>query len=217
MRRARWRAAASARSSPVFCVAIGVMAIVALQLVANSIDAALTVNIRGLNGGDLAVHDEGAGLTQLQLSIFASLKAQGIITAYTPVVSDGGSSATGGGTTGIDLTAYSVWAVDPTVYPLAGPPHFLAPSTTTLSAALVGNGAVISQVLSQQLHAHIGSQLTVTTDTGRTGSVTIAGIIANTGYYAQPDRVSEPGLLCGAAQSGRHAGHLYLGLRQRAR
>jgi putative ABC transport system permease protein len=165
----------------IFCVAVGVTAIVALQLVADSIDSALTVNIRGLNGGDIAVHDEGAGITALQLDYFDGLQAQGLITAYTPVVEDGGSTAADG-----NLAAFSVWAVDPQVFPLAGAPHFLAPDGASLATALSRNGAVVSQVLAQQLGAHVGSLLTFTTYTGRTGTVTLSGIVADTGYFAQP-------------------------------
>jgi predicted lysophospholipase L1 biosynthesis ABC-type transport system permease subunit len=165
----------------IFCVAVGVMAIVALQLVADSIDSALTVNIRGLNGGDLAVHEDGAGLTQLQLAYFQTLQAQGTITAYTAVVADGASSAAPNG-----LAAFSLWAVDPAVFPLAGAPHFLSPGSGSLATALTGNGAVIPQVLARQLDAHVGSALTFTSYTGRTATVTIQGIIADTGYFAQP-------------------------------
>src|SRR5258708_14291184 len=39
----------------ILCVAVGVMAVVALQLVANMVNVGLTGNIRGLNGGDIAV------------------------------------------------------------------------------------------------------------------------------------------------------------------
>ena len=37
----------------IFCVAVGVMAIVALQLVGNMVNEALTGNIRAGNGGDI--------------------------------------------------------------------------------------------------------------------------------------------------------------------
>ncbi|MBF6589600.1 MAG: FtsX-like permease family protein [Ktedonobacterales bacterium] len=166
----------------VFCVAVGVLAIVSLQLVADSVNAALMVNIRGLNGGDIAVHTEGADLTPLQLGVFDTLRAQGSITAYTAVTTDGGSSS---GVTS-SLAAYSVWAVDPATFPLAGAPHFLTPSGGSLPTVLAGGGAVVSQVLAQQLGAHVGGAITFTTYTGRTATVTLNGIIANAGNFAQP-------------------------------
>ena len=42
----------------IFCVAVGVMGIVALQLVGLMVNAALTGNMRAVNGGDLAAHSE---------------------------------------------------------------------------------------------------------------------------------------------------------------
>ena len=47
----------------IFCIAIGVMAIVALQLVSNAINLGLTGNVRALNGGDLAITSASAPLT----------------------------------------------------------------------------------------------------------------------------------------------------------
>ena len=39
----------------VFCIAVGVLAIVALQLVGNMVNNGLTDNIRATNGGDISV------------------------------------------------------------------------------------------------------------------------------------------------------------------
>lgn len=39
----------------IFCVAVGVMAIVSLQLVGQMINSAFTSNVREANGGDIAV------------------------------------------------------------------------------------------------------------------------------------------------------------------
>src|SRR5579875_2427302 len=50
-----------------FCVAVGVMAIVALQLVGLMINNALTSNVRDANGGDIAVSAQTEPLTQSAL------------------------------------------------------------------------------------------------------------------------------------------------------
>ena len=42
----------------IFCVAVGVMAIVGLQMVGNAIDGALTGNVRPANGGDVSVRSD---------------------------------------------------------------------------------------------------------------------------------------------------------------
>src|SRR6516162_2037654 len=70
----------------IFCVAVGVMAIVSLQLVGNMVDNALTSNIRDGNGGDVAVRSDLTPLRKDQLTTFETLKTQGIITEYTAVV-----------------------------------------------------------------------------------------------------------------------------------
>ena len=44
----------------IFCVAVGVMAIVALQLVGQMINNAFTSNVRDANGGDIAVTSQTA-------------------------------------------------------------------------------------------------------------------------------------------------------------
>src|SRR5579875_3880185 len=68
-----------------FCVAVGVMAVVALQLVGLMVNNALTANVRDANGGDINV-SSGAGsraFTQSDLSYFEGLKKNGTITNYT--------------------------------------------------------------------------------------------------------------------------------------
>src|SRR5579883_1998682 len=68
-----------------FCVGVGVMAIVALQLVGLMINGAMTANVRDANGGDINI---SAGLgarafTPSDLSFFEHLKSSGTITGYT--------------------------------------------------------------------------------------------------------------------------------------
>ena len=106
----------------IFCVAVGVMVIVALQLVGLMVNAALTGNIRAFNGGDLAVHSE-TGIGEGQLAYFAQLQAKGTITAYSPAIIDEATTSSGGG-----LQRVSFWAVDPTTFPLAGTMPVISPS-----------------------------------------------------------------------------------------
>ncbi len=61
----------------IFCVAVGVMAIVALQLVGEMINGALTGNVRDANGGDIAVTSESAPFKQSDLSFFDRLRSNG--------------------------------------------------------------------------------------------------------------------------------------------
>src|SRR5260370_36515462 len=107
----------------VFCVAVGVMAIVALQLVCLMINNALTSNVRDANGGDVAVTSNTKPFTHDDLSFFNQLKASGTITSYTALsTTDGSTSNTASITSGI-----SVKAVDPGSFPLVTPPTFTDP------------------------------------------------------------------------------------------
>jgi predicted lysophospholipase L1 biosynthesis ABC-type transport system permease subunit len=164
----------------ILCVAVGVLAIVALQLVGNMVDVSLTGNIRALNGGDLDC--VLPRITPQQLSFFGQLESQGALTAYTPVVRDQGSAQGRYPVARIDR----IQAVDLTTYPLAGAPIFEAPSDTTLAGALSGMSVVLTQDLAQQLGAGTGDQITLTLADGHPASVAVGGIIRNAGLFQQP-------------------------------
>ena len=66
-----------------FCVAVGVMAIVALQLVGLMINSAFTSNVRDANGGDIAVSSQNEPFKQSDLAFFDQLKKDGTIQNYT--------------------------------------------------------------------------------------------------------------------------------------
>lgn len=157
------------------CVTVGVLVIVALQLVSIMVNSALTGNIRAFNGGDLAVHTELANISDTQLTYFGGLQSRGVITAYSPV-KDGDSTTT----TGTGLQRVTFWSVDPAAFPLAGSVPVITPDGSTLAHLLQGNGAVITETLQQRLHMDVGDTLRLTTTSGSTGTVTITGEIATT-------------------------------------
>ena len=163
----------------IFCVAVGVMVIVALQLVGLMVNAALTGNIRAFNGGDLAVHAE-TGIGEGQLSYFAELESKGTITAYSPATIDEATTPSGGG-----LQRVSFWAIDPATFPLAGTMPVITPSGGETATLLQRQGsAVATDTLMGRLHLHIGDTLPLTISSGRAGSVTIAGEIATSGVIS---------------------------------
>jgi len=69
----------------VFCVAVGVMAIVALQLVGLMINNAFTSNVRDANGGYIAVSSQTRSFTPDDMSFFNQLKVSGAISNYTSI------------------------------------------------------------------------------------------------------------------------------------
>jgi putative ABC transport system permease protein len=163
----------------IFCVAVGVMAIVSLELVGNMIGGALTGNVRDSNGGDVQVRSDVAPLTASQVSLFGSLKSQGLVTAWSAASAHGAQTYDSGG----NAQFYSVRAVDPATFPVAGAPIFTNPGNDTLASALGDDGAVASAQLLTQLHAHVGDSLSIATDDGRTLNVHITAEIASAGQF----------------------------------
>ncbi len=99
-----------------FCVGVGVMAIVGLQLAAAMVTASLTSNVRQANGGDVSVVSVAVPLPSSELGTFATLKAQGRITNFTAVREDQ-STLIGSGGQGVSAV---IDAVDPRSFPLVG-------------------------------------------------------------------------------------------------
>ena len=76
----------------VFCIAVGVMAVVALRLASDMIALSLTSNLRSVLGGDLALQSTSVPLTTSQLSVFDGLRAQGLIESYVALGTERGSA-----------------------------------------------------------------------------------------------------------------------------
>src|ERR1700737_5313941 len=93
----------------VFCVAVGVMAIVALQLVGLMINGAFDSNVRDVNGGDIAVRSQNRPFTQDDLAFFARLKRDGTIVNYTATINTQGSTVSQAAL----RQSFSVRVVDP--------------------------------------------------------------------------------------------------------
>src|SRR5579872_6175732 len=106
----------------VLCIAVGVMAIVALGLASEMVSASLTRNVRAANGGDIAVRSDLLPLHGGDLGFFLGLRLHGEIAAYTAVSEEQATASHGGRTSPVRPDA-----VDPDVYPLAGQPAFTAP------------------------------------------------------------------------------------------
>ncbi len=165
----------------IFCVAVGVLAIVALQLVGNMVNNSLTGNIREGNGGDVSVRDDIAPFLASQLSYFDQLRAQGDITGYTAVSEHRAQSPVSERT-----QFYLVRAVDPRSFPLVGAPSMVQPADATLKSVLSGNNVVVTKNLLTLLNAHLGDQIQVTSDDGRALDVTIGGVVQDVGFYRRP-------------------------------
>jgi predicted lysophospholipase L1 biosynthesis ABC-type transport system permease subunit len=164
----------------ILCVSIGVMAIVALQLVGAMVNSSLTGNIRALNGGDIDLVNPRT--TSAQLATFDLLQSQGLITAYTAVATDQGAAQGRYPVARIDR----IRAVDPAQFPLAGTPIFEEPGNETLAHALSGASVALTHDLAQQLGVHAGDSMTLTLADGRPTQVSVGGVIRNAGLFQQP-------------------------------
>ena len=169
----------------VFCVAVGVMAIVALQLVGFMLQNSFTANVRDTNGGDVAVTAQSVPLSESDLSFFAQIKRNGTITNYTAVTDTNGYISAVAPTS----QAFSVSAVDPNNYPVVTPPTFVTPGNGNVSSLLTNNQVIVTQSFLDSYHKQVGDTFDVFTKSragsGRTLHVTIAGVVANAGIYAQ--------------------------------
>lgn len=165
-----------------FCVAVGVMAIIALQLVGLSVNQALLGNIVQANGGDIRLSAAVAPLRQPDLSFLNTLKEQGQITDYATSYNPGGSITLPDGTD----VVFSLFADSPN-FPLIGQAHFLLPgSDLTIQEVLKGNDAVVSSTVFTQLGAHIGNTYQVKTLDGRVVPIRVAAEIQEDGVFRGP-------------------------------
>src|SRR5215469_13579376 len=169
----------------VFCVAVGVMAVVALQLVGSMLQSSLSADTRDTNGGDIAVTAQNAPLQESDLSFFAKLKRHGTITNYTAVITANGSLSA----VSSSFQAFGVDAVDPNNYPVVSPPTFVTPGNGNVSTLLTNNQVIVTQNFLNNNHKKLGDTFDVYIKTqagsGQTLHVTIAGVVANSGTFAQ--------------------------------
>jgi len=169
----------------VFCVAVGVMAIVALQLVGLMINNALTSNVRDANGGDVAVSSNTKPFTSDDLSFFNQLKASGTIISYTALANSSGSTSNSASIT----SGFSVKAVDPGSFPIVTPPTFTDPANGSISSLLTGNGVIVDKTVADQHNLKVGDKLDIhagqQNQSPRILHVKIAGIVTDSGALAQ--------------------------------
>jgi len=169
-----------------FCVAVGVMAIVALQLVGLMINNAFTSNVRDANGGDIAVTSNTKPFTSNDLNYFSQLKNSGTISNYTAY-----SSTTGSPGNAASITSnFTILAVNPATYPIVTPPTFVNPSNGSISNLLSGNGAIVDKTLADQYNKKVGDTLVVHSSSRTDGNnlvlqVKIVGIVTDSGSLAQ--------------------------------
>lgn len=173
----------------IFCVAVGVMAIVALQLVGIMISTAFTSNVRDGNGGDVAVTSQNQPFTQSDLSYFDQLKAQNKITEYSPAINDAGRITLSNS----QRQSFTARAVDPATYPVVTPPTFLSPTDGKISDLLKNDQVIVTKPFADQYHKKVGDTFVMHASSsqiiGRTIHAKVAGIVSETGVLIQAGSV----------------------------
>jgi putative ABC transport system permease protein len=168
----------------IFCVAVGVMAIVALQLVGLMINNAFTSHVRDTNGGDIAVSAENGPFKQSDLPFFDQMKRDGTIRNYTASMNLEGYTAKAS-----SRQSFTVRVVDPALYPLVQPPTFSNPKGGSIVDLLKKNQVIATQSFIDVHQSKLGSvldiQISSDTQATRTLSVKIAGIVSPSGVLAQ--------------------------------
>jgi ABC-type antimicrobial peptide transport system permease subunit len=169
----------------VLCVAVGVLAIVSLQLVGLMINNAFTGNVRNANGGDIAITSNTQPFTKSDLEHFDRLKNDGSLTSYTPTLQASGSTSLSASLT----NTFVVLVVDPKTYPVVEQPTFTTPKDGKLSSLVSGQNVLVTQSFIDQYHKKVGDEFSVSISTqagkGNSLSVKIVGVIANSGVAAQ--------------------------------
>ena len=165
----------------ILCVAVGVFALVALQLVIDGVQANIGTNGRRANGGDVAVASSAAPLTAGQLGFFSRLQAAGTITAYTAVDAQAVQVRAPAGSFHLRLLV-----VDPASFPIAGGVAVTAPRGGTLSALLHGTSVVITSQLARALQLRVGDSCRFVAQDGRYGAATVGAIVEGTGLLTGP-------------------------------
>ena len=169
----------------IFCVAVGVMAVVSLQLVGFMLQNSLTSNARDLNSGDIAVTASALPLSSSDLTFFSQLKSAGTISNYTAEINTTGALTA----TAPSSQSFNVESVDPANFPLVSQPEFVQPNNGTVANLLTNNQVIVTQGFLDKFQKHLGDALIVYSKTnagsGQTLHVTIAGVVASTGVFAQ--------------------------------
>jgi putative ABC transport system permease protein len=159
----------------VFCIAVGVMAIVALRLAGDMIKLSVTTNVRDVLGGDVSVQSTAVPLSRADLGRLDALRSQGVITGYAAV---GTTRGTVRSTASHSSQVLVQVLDDPSHFPLTGSPRFEDPADGS-DALLAAPGTILlNDFVATQLDARPGDSLRLNLLGGGL-DVRVAGVLDN--------------------------------------
>ncbi len=162
-----------------FCVAAGVAAIVALQLVSANLRASITGNAQKSNRADVSVTAPAGGMPLKDFQSFAALKRQGSFVDYTPLI-DTMTAIRPVGADRTKVTFAMVNGIDPAKYPFYDRITTTTPADMPLSAVLASpHDIVVNQAVFDKLGLHIGSRVQVAIR-AHSYAYTVTGIVPST-------------------------------------
>ena len=167
----------------VFCVAVGVMAVVALRLAGDMVALSLTSNVREVNGGDVSVQSTALPLGPNDLGPLDTLKQQGVVSDYLALGTTPPATVRKPGGHTVTLPLYVI--DDPSRFPLVGTGTLNEPSGSTYATRLKTNTVVVSQFVSDEGALHPGDHAHVTVAGGEGADVTVGGVAENRRFAGQ--------------------------------
>lgn len=161
----------------VFCIAVGVMAVVSLRLAGDMVRSSLTSNVRDVLGGDVVVQSTAIPLTRDGLALVAGLERRGLVTGSVALGTERASVRRPDGR----IAQLQLYVVDdPGSFPPVGPGTVDDPPGARIGDLLARPGALlVSPFAAGQVDAHAGTSLHLTLVRGGGGDLAVAGVLPN--------------------------------------
>ncbi len=168
----------------VFCVAVGVMAVVALRLAGDMVSNSLTGNIREVNGGDVSMQSTALPLSRTDLQPLDQLQQQGLVTKWIGLGTS--QAATVRKLPGGHSVTVPLYVVDdPASFPLIGAGQLDQPGNSTYAQQLKNGSIVVSHFVADEGALQPGDRTHVTVAGGVGTDLSVSGVAPNTRFAGQ--------------------------------
>jgi predicted lysophospholipase L1 biosynthesis ABC-type transport system permease subunit len=168
----------------VFCVAVGVMAVVALRLAGDMVTLSLTSNVREVNGGDVSLTSTALPLAREDLAPVQHLQRQGLVSDWLALGTAPRATIHKHGGHTITLPLYVV--DDPSHFPLVGGGALDDPPGSSYAQRLRDGSIVVSRFVADEGGLQTGERAHVTVAGGEGLDLAVAGIAPNRRFGGQP-------------------------------
>jgi putative ABC transport system permease protein len=164
-----------------FCVAVGVAAVVGMQLLALNISASVNKAPQQANGGDISIDPISNPFQRADIAAVETLKKRGVIADYTLTLNAQRNGLGVKATAADRTTLISVRGIQTSNYPLYGTFDSTTPKASVTSLLKAPTDAVITSDVFARLHLHIGDRVDLATASPE--QVTIRGVVNPAGLF----------------------------------